>query len=129
MGIGVSTREVAITAISEAIKIATEFDNVESEGFNTSFSPELLKREKDACLSLAVQDARRKAEAILAAMEENIGAVQAISETYINFNPIRPLNYLRGAALAENADASTLPPIEAKPQDLKVGVSVTFAIQ
>lgn len=134
MGIEVSTTD--ISKMSDAIVIATSFKNVESERFDTSISPELLKKEKDACLSLAVKDAESKAAVMLKSVEAKLDKVLLVSETYSQVTPIHPI-YTRGimakAAFAAGGvmedSADEAPSIETKAQDLKVGVNVTFEIK
>lgn len=121
---GYSARNSVLVTIHNLSKAGAILDAASNAGANEVYGPMLSRSDEDElqakALRGAVEDARKKAEALADAAGVSLGRVTSISEGYSG----GPEPYYEGVrALAKDAA-----PIEPGTQDTEATVTVTFAI-
>jgi uncharacterized protein len=120
---GFSARNSVLVTIHDLAKAGAILDAASNAGANEVYGPTLSRSDEDElqakALRSAVENARRKAEALADAAGVRLGAVTAMTEGFAG----GPQPYYERATLAK-ADA----PIEPGTQDSQATVTVTFAI-
>ena len=107
-------------------------DDVFTENLRMFTSSEAMKPALDKCLSVAVEDARTRANALVAADNLKAGKLLSVSYDNVSYNERPVANYrLMGAKMAmateESFDASGT--IVGKDTEITVNVSATFEIK
>jgi uncharacterized protein YggE len=117
-----------ISRLGDIIAVASEQSSEEVSELQTIVSPALMQRERESCLENATRNARAKAAMIAKGAGVKLGRVLSIREAGEDM-PISPIprGFAMTRAVAEEASAA--PSIEAKPLDIRVTVSVVFAIE
>ncbi|MFQ6730188.1 MAG: SIMPL domain-containing protein [Alphaproteobacteria bacterium] len=124
--------EVSANNVTEIENILSAFagnTNVFSENLRMYTSPETLKPAMEKCLSVAVENARTRANAL--ADGDNRRAGRLLSVSYGNTSPSTPENGLlrtkmvTAAAMSDTATGTII----SKDTDVSVSVSATFEIK
>ena len=105
-------------------------EDVFTENLRMFTSSEAMKPALDKCLSVAVEDARTRANALVAADNHRAGKLLSVSYDNVSYNERPVANYrLMGAKMAatESFDASGT--IVGKDTEITVTVSATFEIK
>ena len=118
-----------ITEIENVLNAFADKPNVFSENLRMYTSPEVLKPIMEKCLSVAVENARVRANAL--ASGDNRRAGRLLSVSYGNANQSTPENgLLRTKMVTASAMADTATgTIISKDTDVSVSVSATFEIK
>jgi uncharacterized protein YggE len=121
---GYSARNSVLVTVRDLAKAGPILDAASNAGANEVYGPMLSRSDEDElqakALRGAVEDARKKAEALADAAGVRLGAVTAITEGASG----GPQPYYDGAMRLEKSEA----PIEPGTQDTQATVTVTFAI-
>ena len=118
-----------VTEIENVLNAFADKPNVFSENLRRYTSPEVLKPIMEKCLSVAVENARVRANAL--ASGDNRRAGRLLSVSYGNANQSTPENgLLRTKMVTASAMADTATgTIISKDTDVSVSVSATFEIK
>ena len=118
-----------VTEIENVLNAFADKPNVFSENLRMYTSPEVLKPIMEKCLSVAVENARTRANAL--ASGDNRRAGRLLSVSYGNANQSTPANgLLRTKMVTASAMADTATgTIISKDTDVSVSVSATFEIK
>ena len=118
-----------VTEIENVLNAFADKPNVFSENLRMYTSPEVLKPIMEKCLSVAVENARVRANAL--ASGDNRRAGRLLSVSYGNSNQSTPENgLLRTKMVTASAMADTATgTIISKDTDVSVSVSATFEIK
>lgn len=118
-----------VTEIENVLNAFADKPNVFSENLRMYTSPEVLKPIMEKCLSVAVENARVRANAL--ASGDNRRAGRLLSVSYGNANQSTPENgLLRTKMVTASAMADTATgTIISKDTDVSVSVSATFEIK
>ena len=118
-----------VTEIENVLNTFADKPNVFSENLRMYTSPEVLKPIMEKCLSVAVENARVRANAL--ASGDNRRAGRLLSVSYGNANQSTPENgLLRTKMVTASAMADTATgTIISKDTDVSVSVSATFEIK
>lgn len=118
-----------VTEIENVLNAFADKPNVFSENLHMYTSPEVLKPIMEKCLSVAVENARVRANAL--ASGDNRRAGRLLSVSYGNANQSTPENgLLRTKMVTASAMADTATgTIISKDTDVSVSVSATFEIK
>ena len=118
-----------VTEIENVLNAFADKPNVFSENLRMYTSPEVLKPIMEKCLSVAVENARTRANAL--ASGDNRRAGRLLSVSYGNANQSTPANgLLRTKMVTASAMADTATgTIISKDTDISVSVSATFEIK
>ncbi len=123
---GYTARNSVSVKIENLSKAGAVLDAASNAGANEVYGPMLSRSNQDKlqadALRDAVDDARRKAQALAKAAGVQLGSVTAISEGFSG----GPEPYYAGGA--ERAVLDKAAPIEPGTQDVQASVTVTFAI-
>ena len=121
---GYSARNSVLVTIRDLTKAGPILDAASNAGANEAYGPTLSRSDEDElqakALRSAVEDARKKAEALADAAGVRLGPVTAMTEGFSGGS--QP--YYEGAMRLAKTDA----PIEPGTQDSQATVTVTFAI-
>ena len=124
--------EVSASSVETIEKVLAEFagkENVFSENLRMYTSPETLKPIMDKCLSVAVENARERANALASGDGKRAGKVLAISYG-TQINDVAPAyNLMRGKNMVTAAAMDTSGTIVSRDTDVSVTVSAVFEIQ
>lgn len=118
-----------VTEIENVLNAFADKPNVFSENLRMYTSPEVLKPIMEKCLSVAVENARVRANAL--ASGDNRRAGRLLSVSYGNANQSTPENGLlrtkmvTASAMADSATGTII----SKDTDVSVSVSATFEIK
>ncbi len=118
-----------VTEIENVLNAIADKPNVFSENLRMYTSPEVLKPIMEKCLSVAVENARVRANAL--ASGDNRRAGRLLSVSYGNTSPSTPENGLlrtkmvTAAAMSDTATGTII----SKDTDVSVSVSATFEIK
>ena len=118
-----------VTEIENVLNAFADKPNVFSENLRMYTSPEVLKPIMEKCLSVAVENARVRANAL--ASGDNRRAGRLLSVSYGNTSPSTPENGLlrtkmvTAAAMSDTATGTII----SKDTDVSVSVSATFEIK
>lgn len=108
-------------------------DDVYTENLRMFTSSETMKPALDKCLSVAVEDARTRANALVAADNLKAGKLLSVSYDNVSYNERPFANYrLMGAKMAMDATESAIDTggtIVGKDTEITVTVSATFEIK
>ncbi len=121
---GYSARNSVLVTIRDLAKAGAILDAASNAGANEVYGPTLSRSDEDElqakALRGAVEDARKKAEALADAAGVRLGRVTAITEGFAG----GPQPYYAADARLAKSEA----PIEPGTQDSQATVTVTFAI-
>lgn len=124
---GYSARNSVLVTIRDLSQAGKVLDAASNAGANEVYGPMLSRSDEDAlqakALREAVEDARKKAEALADAAGVQLGRVTAITEGFAG----GPEPYYDSARVMLKGSASAAP-IEPGTQDVQATVTVTFAI-
>jgi uncharacterized protein YggE len=127
MGLRVQTSE--ISRIGEVIELAAKHQIKHVEGLVTPLAPETLKREQEACLEEATQNAKSCAQKLASAAGAGLGQVLTLSENWSSM-PRPMMNYaVRGKIMEADAMGAGAPQIEAGREQLSVTVQAAFELK
>jgi uncharacterized protein YggE len=127
MGLRVMTSEVS--RIGEVIEIAAKYQVKNVDQLVTSLAPETLKREQEACLEEATQNAKARAQKLASAAGAGLGQVLTLSENWSSM-PRPVMNYAMRRKMMESTDAvGDAPQIEAGREQLSVTVQAAFELK
>jgi uncharacterized protein YggE len=96
---------------------------------NFELSQGLENQYKAQAIKLASEDAKTKAEAMVAGQGRTLGKLVSISDSSFNYNPWRVYDYALGASATENvAMAKSATSIQPSSQTISAQVSVSYRI-
>jgi uncharacterized protein YggE len=123
---GYSARNSVLVTLRDLAQAGGILDAASNAGANEVYGPMLSRSDEDAlqakALRGAVEDARKKAEALADAADVRLGAVTAMSEG--SSGGPEPYYDLAASTMSKDARA----PIEPGTQDVQATVTVTFEI-
>lgn len=119
---------------SQADKIGNAIDAGINAGATLSYinfelSQELENQYKAQAIKLASEDAKTKAEAMVAGQGRTLGKLVSITDSSFNYYPWRAYDYAAGASVTENvAMAKSATSIQPSSQTISAQVSVSYRI-
>jgi len=129
MGLSVSTS--AIARLGEVVAIAGNQRINDVGQLNTYMSDEKTKQEQMACLEIAADNAKKRAEKLAGALNAKVAEVLKINENMsLSPSPVYPRYEMAMAKSVGGAESDmTAPNIEAGTQKVSVTVNVEFALR
>jgi uncharacterized protein YggE len=127
--------EVSANSIDEIEQILSQFankQNVYSENLRMYTSPEVLKPIMEQCLSVAVENARTRANALASGDNKRAGELISVSYNTSANDSVAPTNGLLRTKMvmaASVADTSATGTIVSRDTDVSVSVSAVFEIK
>ena len=127
--------EVSANSIDEIEQILSQFankQNVYSENLRMYTSPEVLKPIMEQCLSVAVENARTRANALASGDNKRAGELISVSYNTSANDSVTPTNGLLRTKMvmaASVADTSATGTIVSRDTDVSVSVSAVFEIK
>ncbi|MDW2995963.1 MAG: SIMPL domain-containing protein [Alphaproteobacteria bacterium] len=127
--------EVSANSVDEIEQILSQFankQNVYSENLRMYTSPEVLKPIMEQCLSVAVENARTRANALASGDNKRAGELISVSYNTSANDSVAPTNGLLRTKMvmaASVADTSATGTIVSRDTDVSVSVSAVFEIK
>ncbi|MBQ1997673.1 MAG: SIMPL domain-containing protein [Alphaproteobacteria bacterium] len=127
--------EVSANSVDEIEQILSQFankQNVYSENLRMYTSPEVLKPIMEQCLSVAVENARTRANALASGDNKRAGELISVSYNTSANDSVTPTNGLLRTKMvmaASVADTSATGTIVSRDTDVSVSVSAVFEIK
>ena len=136
VGLGIETR-IAVEVSAENPEIIEGLlnkfagqEDVYTENLRMFTSSETLKPALDKCLSIALDDARARANALVVGDKLKAGKLLSVSYENVSYNERPVANYrLMGAKMAATESFDTSGSIVGKDTEITVSVSATFEIK
>ena len=127
--------EVSANSVDEIEQILSQFankQNIYSENLRMYTSPEVLKPIMEQCLSVAVENARTRANALASGDNKRAGELISVSYNTNANDSVAPTNGLLRTKMvmaASVADTSATGTIVSRDTDVSVSVSAVFEIK
>lgn len=127
LGLRITTSEIG--RIGEVLALTQKLNIQRSEGLLTFLSDEKAKLAREACLVVAVKNAKIKAQKMVEALQTRLGEPLTITEGSGGARPM-PMPFYEAAAMADSTRANKVTPaVEAKSVTIAVDVQVQFSIK
>jgi uncharacterized protein YggE len=124
--------EVSANSVDEIEQILSQFankQNVYSENLRMYTSPEVLKPIMEQCLSVAVENARTRANALASGDNKRAGELISVSYNTSANDSVTPTNGLLRTKMAIVTDSAVTGTIVSRDTDVSVSVSAVFEIK
>lgn len=123
--IGLRVYTSQIEKLSEVLSAVSKQGIKNFGSLQTDLSPAKMKDEQEACLEIAIQNAKAKAEKMAKAAGAKVGKIITLQEG-INAAPAQPRTMMAFSAKAEMADG--VAPVDTKSETITGHVTATYSL-
>ncbi len=126
---GLRVTSASVSRLGEVLSIATREGMQDVGGLVNFLSIEKKLEGQTACLEIAAQQARLKAEKLAGALGAQLGPVLTLNENWESFSPPHPRSMIMKSMSIGSTESAPPPTIEAGLETLAVTVQATFGLK